>query len=113
MMPTATEMLKKERQAILKMVEASEAVAARLRRRERVLPETLSTFQEFFRNHGKEEEIFSPLLETRGVPRTGGPLGVMLGEHEHGRSLVRHMGEASEAYASEVKGSAENWSQAS
>lgn len=116
-MPTATEVLKKEHQAILKMVEASETVAGRLRQGEKVQPEILNTFHEFFQvftdqcHHGKEEEIFYPLLETRGVPKEGGPIGVMFDEHELGRILVRQMREAGEAYASGSEGSGESWAQ--
>lgn len=117
-MPTATEVLKKEHQAILKMVEASEAVAQRLRQGEEIRPEILNTIQEFFQvfadqcHHGKEEDIFFPLLEARGVPKGGGPLGVMLNEHEQGRAIVRRMRQASESYASGAGGSAETWAQA-
>ncbi len=55
---------------------------------------------EFFRvfvdrcHHGKEEEIFFPALERAGIPRQGGPIGVMLHEHQLGRGHVTRMGEA-------------------
>lgn len=116
-MPKATEILRKEHQAILKMVEASETVAERLKRGERVPSDILATFQEFFQifadqcHHGKEENIFFPLLEARGLPKAGGPLGMMLNEHEQGRALVREMHQAAEAYASGVEGSGVRWAQ--
>jgi hemerythrin-like domain-containing protein len=116
-MPTATEILKKEHQAILKMVEASETVAERLRRGERVPSDVLATFQEFFQvftdqcHHGKEENILFPLLEARGLPKAGGPLGVMLNEHEQGRALVREMRQAAEAFAAGAEGSGVRWAQ--
>jgi len=40
-------------------------------------------------HHGKEEEILFPFLEKRGIPKEGGPIGVMLTEHDIGRSFVR------------------------
>jgi len=43
------------------------------------------------RHHAKEEERLFPLLERKGVPRDGGPIGVMLHEHELGREAVRRM----------------------
>jgi len=49
-------------------------------------------------HHGKEEKHLFPTLEEHGVPREGGPIGVMLQEHELGRSLVREMAEAASAY---------------
>ncbi len=42
-------------------------------------------------HHGKEEDLLFPVLEARGIPREGGPIGVMLHEHEQGRVLVRQM----------------------
>jgi hemerythrin-like domain-containing protein len=40
-------------------------------------------------HHGKEEELLFPALEAVGVGREGGPIGVMLAEHERGREYVR------------------------
>ncbi len=54
----------------------------------------------FFRNfadrchHGKEENHLFPALEARGVARAGGPVGVMLCEHERGRTYLGGMEEA-------------------
>ncbi|MCL6498853.1 MAG: hemerythrin domain-containing protein [Firmicutes bacterium] len=49
-------------------------------------------------HHGKEEHCLFPCLERRGVPREGGPIGVMLAEHEMGRQLVRRIAEAVDRY---------------
>jgi hemerythrin-like domain-containing protein len=62
-------------------------------------------------HHGKEEHCLFPCLERRGVPREGGPIGVLLAEHEQGRQLVRRILEATGRYeagrgeAAEVVGS--------
>lgn len=48
-------------------------------------------------HHGKEEDVLFHVLEERGVPRSGGPIEVMLQEHEQGRSLVKGMLQAIEA----------------
>ncbi len=45
-------------------------------------------------HHLKEEKIFFPALEKQGIARDGGPIGMMLTEHEEGRSYVRAMAEA-------------------
>lgn len=45
-------------------------------------------------HHGKEESHFFPAMEAKGFPREGGPTGVMLYEHEVGRSRVSRMDEA-------------------
>jgi hemerythrin-like domain-containing protein len=45
-------------------------------------------------HHGKEERVLFPALENIGVSRTGGPIGVMLHEHDIGRGHIRSMAEA-------------------
>ena len=47
-------------------------------------------------HHAKEEDVFFPVLKQRGIPEQGGPIGVMLYEHELGRDCVRRMQEASQ-----------------
>jgi hemerythrin-like domain-containing protein len=47
-------------------------------------------------HHEKEERLIFPLLEKLGVPRAGGPIGIMLEEHDQGRAHVRGMAEALE-----------------
>jgi hemerythrin-like domain-containing protein len=42
-------------------------------------------------HHGKEEELLFPALEEAGISRDGGPMGVMLKEHQQGRDLVAGM----------------------
>lgn len=49
-------------------------------------------------HHGKEEEALFPLVEERGIPRNGGPKGMMRVEHEQGRRYVKAMAEAVERY---------------
>jgi hemerythrin-like domain-containing protein len=51
-------------------------------------------------HHGKEEEFFFPALEAAGVPREGGPIGVMLSEHEKGRKLVARLKQLLAGYQS-------------
>jgi len=45
-------------------------------------------------HHGKEEDLLFPALEAVGVAKEGGPMGVMLAEHQMGRDLVEEMGNA-------------------
>jgi len=45
-------------------------------------------------HHGKEELYYFPALEKAGIPKEGGPIGVMLNEHEQGRSSIRQMKES-------------------
>ena len=57
----------------------------------------LARLIEFFRvfvdkcHHAKEEEILFPALLAAGLPKQGGPVQVMLNEHELGRKMVSNM----------------------
>lgn len=46
----------------------------------------------------KEEEHLFPLLEARGIPAEGGPLGMMKQEHEESRRLLRQIRKSGRAY---------------
>lgn len=117
-MTTATSTLRKEHDAILRMLEATEEVASQLERGERVAPETLTGLLEFFRlfadrcHHGKEEDLLFPLLEKKGLPRDGGPIGVMLAEHGLGRSLIQSMSAAAGDYGRGSPEACQQWAEA-
>jgi hemerythrin-like domain-containing protein len=117
-MDTATNVLRNEHKAILRMLEATEETAKRIRHGDNIAPAILSGLLEFLRtfadrcHHGKEEDCLFPLLEQRGLPRGGGPVDVMLHEHEQGRELIRSMTAASEAYAAGRKDAALQWGEA-
>ncbi len=78
-MPQATQILRQEHDAILKILEAAEEAARRIDAGGPVRRETLSGMSEFLRlfadkcHHAKEEDLLFPLLESRGMPREGGP----------------------------------------
>jgi hemerythrin-like domain-containing protein len=55
-------------------------------------------------HHGKEEQCLFPCLERLGVPREGGPIGVMLQEHEMGRRLVAQIATALDGYEAGAAG---------
>ena len=48
-------------------------------------------------HHAKEEGLLFPALEAAGMPRGGGPIAVMLNEHELCRTYVRQIGKNLEA----------------
>ncbi|MCE4622867.1 MAG: hemerythrin domain-containing protein [Desulfurococcales archaeon] len=63
--------------------------------------EELATFLSKFADqchHGKEELILFPLMEKKGVPVWGGPIGVMLCEHGMGRYFLRNLLRALKQY---------------
>ena len=101
----ATQVLRDEHEGILAMLAVVESAAYRLRDGNSVSPELFTDAVGFFRNfadgchHGKEELELFPKLAERGIPNEGGPIGVMLTEHDQGRALIRGMSEAAESYA--------------
>lgn len=106
----ATEQLMEEHRAIETMLNILENVCQRLETGKAVDAEHLEHILEFIRifadrcHHGKEEDLLFPAMEKAGIPREGGPIGVMLIEHVQGRNYVRGMGEAVSRYkAGEVK----------
>lgn len=117
-MSSATLILRKEHDAILRMLDATEEAARRIESAKPIAPETLEGLLEFFRlfadrcHHGKEEDLLFPLLESRGLPRHGGPTGVMLREHDQGRALIKEMADAIEAIKGGESAAAPRWAEA-
>jgi len=97
--------LVKEHEVILKAIDALDRKIEEFRKTKTIDVEFLRSLLEFSRtfidrcHHGKEELCLFPCLEKRGIPRDGGPIGVMLMEHEMGRSLVRQISERLDNYA--------------
>jgi len=95
--PTPTEVLREEHRVILRALEALEAAAARLAGGrplpEGWWPEIIAWLRGFAdkNHHAKEETALFPAMVKVGVPSDGGPIGVMLDEHERGRALIRAM----------------------
>ncbi|MGA2263221.1 MAG: hemerythrin domain-containing protein [Acidobacteriota bacterium] len=117
-MRTATSTLRTEHEAILSMLDATAETARRVNRDEPVHLEILEGLLEFFKvfadrcHHGKEEELLFPALERKGMPQTGGPIGVMLFEHEQGRALIRRMSQAAAEIAGGNPAAAKSWAAA-
>jgi hemerythrin-like domain-containing protein len=111
---TPTEQLKEEHKAILLMLEILESVCQRLESEKKVNPEHLEKIIEFIRvfadkcHHGKEEDLLFSAMEEVGVPKEGGPIGVMLMEHNMGRDYVKGMSQGTTKYKSgDMKASSE------
>ena len=95
----AIETLMTEHRLIERAIDALLAFADEVRRREADERPELARFVEFIRefadgcHHGKEEDILFAAMIEAGFPRHGGPIAVMLMEHEAGRSHVAALGE--------------------
>lgn len=101
---TPTEQLKEEHKGIKVMLEILGEVCNRLESGKEVDPRHLLQILEFLKvfvdkcHHAKEEELLFPEMEKAGVSRNGGPIGVMLLEHDEGRKNIRRMSEAAAQY---------------
>lgn len=99
----ATRNLREEHRLILQVLDSFETVLEEARTAGRVARAGWEPFVEFFQgfadrcHHCKEEGHLFPCLEQCGIPREGGPIGVMLYEHEQGRRLVRAIAERLDA----------------
>jgi hemerythrin-like domain-containing protein len=100
----ASQVLKDEHRGIERMLNALEKEAARIEAGQEVNVTLVDQGVDFLRNfadachHHKEEKELFPALERAGVPVEGGPIGVMLADHEEGRKHIRSMANAVEAY---------------
>jgi hemerythrin-like domain-containing protein len=96
----ATRCLREEHQVILRVLECFEIALQHANDHGEASRGDYESFLEFFRDyadrchHCKEEGSLFPFLERNGVPREGGPMGVMLYEHEYGRAQISAMSEA-------------------
>ncbi|MBS7644611.1 MAG: hemerythrin domain-containing protein [Candidatus Bathyarchaeia archaeon] len=97
---SAIEQLKEEHKAIRLMLKILEAICEKMSKGEVVPKESLEKVMEFIKifadkcHHGKEEELLFPAMEEAGIPKGGGPISVMIAEHDTGRGYVKAMGEA-------------------
>ncbi len=102
----ATEQLMEEHKAIKLMLSIIEEICKRLESGAKVDSDHLEKIVDFIRtfadkcHHSKEEDLLFPAMEEAGIPREGGPIGVMLTEHDYGREYVRGMAQAIDKYKS-------------
>src|SRR5512132_3975875 len=95
----AIETLMTEHRLIERALDALVAFADEVRRKSSDEREELGRFVTFIRefadahHHGKEEDILFAAMVQAGFPKHGGPIAVMLMEHDQGRALVRALGE--------------------
>ena len=101
----ATEALKKDHRVIERVIGVLEKVAKKIDNGEEVSADVLKIAADFIRNfadnyhHGKEEDLLFKRMADRGFPVEGGPIGMMLVEHDEGRGYAKAMAEGAEKYA--------------
>jgi hemerythrin-like domain-containing protein len=96
----ATETLMREHELILRGVAVLERMARRANAGQAVPAGDARSIIEFIRkfadgcHHAKEEGVLFPAMAAAGIPAQGGPVAVMLAEHEQGRAAVKAMDHA-------------------
>ena len=101
----ATEALKKDHRLIEKMLDILQKTAKKLDQGGDAPAEALKNVSVFIKtfadnyHHGKEEELLFKAMEEKGFPREGGPIGVMLIEHDEGRGYSHALAESIEKYS--------------
>ena len=91
----AIETLMNEHRVIERVLDGLVAFADEVQRKGTTEKEELSRFVTFIRefadacHHGKEEDILFAAMVEHGFPRNGGPIAVMLHEHDQGRGARR------------------------
>ena len=111
---TPTETLEEEHHYIQKVVGVMAVIAEKLEKGEAIDAETLQEIVEFMRtfadkcHHAKEETHLFSLLEKRGVPVRGCPIGILTVEHQRGRALVASLASATEVYAKDIASAKKN-----
>jgi hemerythrin-like domain-containing protein len=103
----ATESLEREHRMIEKIVKVMSILVDELTDNRKIHDDILRDLGQFLRvygnqcHHGKEESCLFPLLETRGVPEEGCPLGTLRHEHERSRALTQALVQATVEYSAD------------
>lgn len=100
----AIDILVKEHDSILSMIEIIRKIFTGSEDKTAINIGHVEMVVDFIRNfadkyhHLKEEDVLFAEMEKYGMPREGGPIGVMLMEHDEGRAYVRNTIEAIERF---------------
>lgn len=99
-----TEHLKEEHREIELMFNILQKVCQKLESGEDVSPEHLEQISEFLKvyvdvgHHGEEEDLLFPAIQEADMSKHGGPIELMLMEHNVGRNYVKIVSEAITRY---------------
>jgi hemerythrin-like domain-containing protein len=101
-MSEAIETLMTEHRLIEKVLGSLQTFASQLEPGQSTARKQVADYAEFFRefadrcHHGKEEDRLFGVMIRHGFPTSGGPIAVMLQEHEIGRAHVRALAQVGE-----------------
>ena len=95
-----------EHKAIKVMLSIMNKIAENIRNDQTVDTNDIESIVDFLKtfadkcHHGKEENALFPALVEAGIPKEGGPIGVMLHEHTVGREFIKEISSNSEKFKS-------------
>jgi hemerythrin-like domain-containing protein len=110
----ATQQLKDEHEGIKLMLNIMEAISNNLDKGKELNLNHYGKVLDFIKgfadkcHHGKEEDILFPALIDHGMSKEGGPIAVMLYEHQLGRSHIKDLSLAFEEFKSGNKKAIKN-----
>jgi hemerythrin-like domain-containing protein len=99
-----TDQLKDEHQGIKLMLQILEKICTRVEAGNTLVKAHHESIVEFFRifvdkcHHGKEEDLLFPAIIQAGIPKEGGPISVILTEHQIVRGFLSALGDAVSIY---------------
>jgi len=100
----ATQQLKDEHEGIKLMLMIMEKISNDLKNGKELNSDHYGKIIDFIKgfadkcHHGKEEDILFPAMVNHGVPNEGGPIAVMLNEHQLGREHVKSLSSSFEDF---------------
>ena len=100
----ATQQLKDEHESIKIMLNIMEKISNNLEKGKELNIDHYEKIIDFIKgfadkcHHGKEEDILFPELINHGIPNEGGPIAVMLHEHQLGRDHIKLLSSAFEDF---------------
>jgi hemerythrin-like domain-containing protein len=100
----ATQVLMDEHRLIERVLDALEVAAGRVSQGDMLRPAFFINAALFIKNfadgchHRKEEGVLFIAMRDTGMPVQGGPIGMMLAEHEKGRLFTREIKDAAEQW---------------
>jgi hemerythrin-like domain-containing protein len=100
----ATQQLKDEHEGIKQMLDIMETISNDLENGKKLNIDHYEKILEFIKgfadkcHHGKEEDILFPAMADHGIPKEGGPIAVMLYEHQLGRGHIKSLSSSFEEF---------------
>lgn len=115
----ATQQLKDEHEGIKLMLRIMEKISKAIEQGEEPNVAHYERIIDFLKgfadkcHHGKEEDVLFPELVKHGISNEGGPVGVMLNEHQKGREYIKALADALEEFKAGNKSAAKGIAEAS